>query len=77
VLDVPGRTPELKAWRFGVNATFMSEWGVPTIGIGPGNEDFAHTAHEHVPVDEVIQASRIYARLITKLCCPDDEPPTS
>jgi putative selenium metabolism hydrolase len=73
VREVTGRTPELKAWRFGVNATFMSEWGVPTIGIGPGNEDFAHTANEHVPVDEVIQASRVYARLIAKLCCPDDE----
>lgn len=77
VRDVTGRSPELKAWRFGVNATFMSEWGVPTIGIGPGNEDFAHTAHEHVPVDEVIQASRIYARLITSLCSPDNQQPTA
>ena len=28
----------------------MSEAGIPCIGIGPGNEDFAHTADEHVPI---------------------------
>ena len=39
-----------------------------TIGIGPGNEDFAHTRDEHVPVDELVRASRIYARLIEDLC---------
>jgi succinyl-diaminopimelate desuccinylase len=55
-------------WRFGVNATFMSEAGIPTIGIGPGNEDYAHTADEHVPVGELLQASRIYASLIMRLC---------
>lgn len=66
--EVTGREPSLGAWRFGVNATFMSEAGIPTIGIGPGNENFAHTKDEHVPIDELIQASRIYASLITRLC---------
>jgi putative selenium metabolism hydrolase len=68
VQDVLGRTPSLGAWRFGVNATFMSEAGIPTIGIGPGSEDWAHTPDEHVPVDELVDASRIYAALITRLC---------
>jgi putative selenium metabolism hydrolase len=65
---VTGSEPRLGTWRFGVNATFMSAAGVPTIGIGPGNEDFAHTRDEHVPVDELVQASRIYAKLIESLC---------
>lgn len=68
VADVTGEEPTIGAWRFGVNATFMSAAGIPTIGIGPGNEDFAHTRDEHVPVDELVRASRVYARLIERLC---------
>jgi putative selenium metabolism hydrolase len=68
VSEVTGRAPRVGAWRFGVNGTFMSAAGIPTIGIGPGNEDFAHTEDEHVPVEELIQASRIYAGLIRRLC---------
>jgi putative selenium metabolism hydrolase len=71
VREVTGRDPRIGAWRFGVNATFMSAAGIPTIGIGPGNEDFAHTENEHVPVDELIQASRIYAALIRRLCAAE------
>jgi putative selenium metabolism hydrolase len=70
VAGVTGKQPELRTWRFGVNATFMGEAGIPTIGIGPGNEDYAHTRNEHVPIDELVQASRIYADLITRLCRP-------
>jgi putative selenium metabolism hydrolase len=68
VRSVTGREPGLIAWRFGVNATFMSAAGIPSIGIGPGDEQYAHTAEEHVPVAELAQASRIYATLIAKLC---------
>jgi succinyl-diaminopimelate desuccinylase len=71
VQAVTGSEPAISAWRFGVNATFMSEAGIPSIGIGPGNEDFAHTKDEHVPVDELVQASRIYAALIERLCGGD------
>lgn len=68
VRSVTGRDPAIKAWRFGVNGTFMSEAGIPTIGIGPGNENFAHTGDEHVPVGELVDSSRIYADLIRRLC---------
>lgn len=68
VSAVTGKAPEIKAWRFGVNGTFMSEAGIPTIGIGPGNENFAHTRDEHVPVGELVDSSRIYSNLIERLC---------
>lgn len=68
VAAVTGEKPAIGTWRFGVNATFMSAAGIPTIGIGPGNEDFAHTRDEHVPVDELVRASRVYANLIERLC---------
>ena len=64
---------ELMAWRFGVNATFMSEAGIPTVGIGPGSEDVAHTNREHVPVDELIAASQASARLLSLVCAAEAE----
>jgi succinyl-diaminopimelate desuccinylase len=66
---VTGETPELIIWPFGVNATFMSAAGIPSLGIGPGDGRYAHTPEEHVPVSELAQASRIYANLIERLCC--------
>jgi succinyl-diaminopimelate desuccinylase len=71
VREATGREPQIGAWRFGVNATFMSNAGIPCIGIGPGDEDYAHTKEEHVPIDELIQASRVYAALITRLCAEE------
>jgi succinyl-diaminopimelate desuccinylase len=63
-----GKTPALKAWRFGVNATFMNAAGIPSVGIGAGDERLAHTPDERVPVSEIIQTSRAYALLIERLC---------
>ena len=63
-----GRTPEIVAWRFGVNATFMNAAGIPSVGVGAGHERYAHTPEEHVPVRELVQAARAYAHLIEDLC---------
>lgn len=68
VREVTGREPAVKAWDFCVTATFLNRAGIASVGIGPGDEAFAHTPDEHVPVAEIIAASRIYARMITALC---------
>ncbi len=68
VEDATGRVPALKAWQFGVNATFMNAAGIPSVGIGAGDERLAHTPDERVPVCEVVQASHAYALLIERLC---------
>ena len=67
VAAITGREARVGAWRFGVNATFMSAAGIPCIGIGPGNEDWAHTSDEHVPVAQLVDSSRIYAALLARL----------
>jgi succinyl-diaminopimelate desuccinylase len=66
--DVLGTPGELGAWRFGVNGTFMARAGIPTIGFGPGNERWAHTPREHVLVDDLVAAARVYARLAVSVC---------
>jgi putative selenium metabolism hydrolase len=68
------KKPELITWRFGVNATFMNHAEIPTIGIGPGNEKWAHTSEEHVPLGQLVDAARIYAELIAALCGDSSQP---
>ena len=45
----------------------MNAAGIPSVGIGAGDERLAHTADERVPIGEIIQAARIYAVLIKRL----------
>jgi putative selenium metabolism hydrolase len=68
VTAVTGESPTMRTWRFGVNATFMNAAGIPSIGIGAGDESYAHTDEERVPVDQLVASSRIYAELIRRLC---------
>jgi acetylornithine deacetylase/succinyl-diaminopimelate desuccinylase-like protein len=37
--------------------------GIPCIGFGPGNEIFAHAVNEHVPLADVVAATKFYALL--------------
>ena len=62
--DVDGARPSVSAWRFGVNGTFMNEAGIPTIGLGPGDEKWAHTPEEHIGTADLIEATRKIARTI-------------
>lgn len=65
---VMGGPGELGGWLFGVNGTFMAREGIPTVGIGPGDERWAHSPEEHIAVSEIITAAEIYARMIVDLC---------
>ncbi|MGO4844008.1 M20/M25/M40 family metallo-hydrolase, partial [Rhizobiaceae sp. 2RAB30] len=66
--DVIGRRDTVGSWRFGVNGTFMRAAGIPTVGLGPGNEKWAHTSDEHILVDDLIEACRIWTRTIVDVC---------
>jgi putative selenium metabolism hydrolase len=51
-------------WEFSTNGNYWrGKLGVPSIGFGPGNEIFAHAVNEHVPLDEVVEATKFYALL--------------
>ncbi|MGE0241428.1 MAG: M20 family metallopeptidase [Parvibaculaceae bacterium] len=66
--DALGESGEPGAWRFGVNGTFMCRAGIPTVGLGPGNEKWAHTPDEHIRIDDLIETCRIWTRLIMRVC---------
>jgi len=62
-----GEKRPLGAWDFSTNGTFWAgKAGIPSIGFGPGDEDFAHTTLEQVPLNDVVAATEFYA-LFTKI----------
>jgi putative selenium metabolism hydrolase len=57
-----GEKRPLGTWDFSTNGTYwMGKAGIPAIGFGPGDEDYAHTILEQVPLDEVAAATEFYA----------------
>ncbi len=49
-------------WSFSTNGTYWAgKAGIPSIGFGPGDEEFAHTSLEQVPLKEVVDATEFYA----------------
>lgn len=49
---------------YGTDASLLSRAGIPSIVLGPGSIDQAHTAAEYVEIDQVVQAAAIYANIM-------------
>lgn len=48
-------------WNFSTNGIYWAgKAKIPAIGFGPGNEDFAHTTLEQVPLNDVVKATEFY-----------------
>jgi putative selenium metabolism hydrolase len=59
-----GKSGPAGKWDFSTNGTYwMGKAGIPSIGFGPGNEAFAHTMLEQIPLREVVDATGFYALL--------------
>jgi len=64
IQDLWGEIRPLGTWDFSTNGTYWAgKAGIPSIGFGPGDEIYAHTFMEHVPLDEVVNAAAFYASL--------------
>jgi len=62
--DLGMEATETGKWDFSTNGIYwMGKAGIPSIGFGPGDEREAHTMHESVPLNEVVQATEFYALL--------------
>ncbi len=46
---------------------FYAEKGIPTILLGPGLAELAHSPDEWINIEEVVEATRIYSLLATKV----------
>jgi putative selenium metabolism hydrolase len=59
-----GHAPRTGKWEFSTNGIYwMGKAGIPSIGFGPGDEQYAHTVLDQVPAHEVIDSCRFYAAL--------------
>jgi putative selenium metabolism hydrolase len=63
-----GYRPEIGKWDFSTDGVYtMGVAGIPTVGFGPGQEKYAHTADEHIRLDDVVRAAQGYARIATEI----------
>jgi putative selenium metabolism hydrolase len=63
-----GYRPVVGRWGFSTEGVYTAGVaGIPTVGFGPGEEQQAHTADEHVRLDEVHVAAEVYANLAANL----------
>ena len=57
-----GEPRKLGTWDFSTNGTYWAgKADIPSIGFGPGDEKFAHTHLEQVPLKDVVAATEFYA----------------
>ncbi len=68
IQKVTGLKPRLAYWKFSTAGAYtMGYAGIPTIGFGPGDERFAHTANEHIKLGDCFTAACVYAQMIADL----------
>jgi putative selenium metabolism hydrolase len=72
VREVVGQRPTIGKWDFSTDGVYtMGVAGIPTIGIGPGDEAQAHTADECIRLADCYTAAQIYAQLALELLGQD------
>ena len=65
---VLGKQPFVDKWTFSTNGIATAGLkGIPTFGLGPGNEIYAHAANEACPLEHLSAAVAFYAALVAKL----------
>jgi len=57
--------PDVDKWVFSTNGVAtMGSFKIPTIGYGPGEEKYAHSANELVPVQHLVKALSFYSSFV-------------
>ena len=64
--DVSGRESTIAT--YGTEGPIYVNTGIPSVILGPGNINVAHTPNEYVDVREVEKAVSIYSELIRRVC---------
>ena len=62
---------ETAPFSFTTDVPFLTAWGKPLL-VGPGSIHAAHTAEEHVRIDELAQSVDLYEKLARDLLAAED-----
>jgi len=63
-----GYRPRLSRWSFSTDGAYTAGVAnLPTVGFGPGEEQYAHTQDEQIRLNDVVDAARVYARLAVEI----------
>ncbi len=61
-----GHAPPVDIWKFSTNGTYSAgEANIPTLGFGPMEEQYVHTALDQVDLTKLLKAAMFYAVLPT------------
>ena len=64
-LGLFGKPPLVDKWTFSTNGVAIAgKHGIPCLGLGPGNEVYAHAANEATPIEHLTSAAAFYAGLV-------------
>lgn len=67
-VSMTGRKPLMSSMTGWTDGATILHAGIPTLILGPGSAEQAHTADEWISIREVIDAVKIYLSLIFKIC---------
>ncbi len=57
-----GAVPPVDVWKFSTNGTHSAgAAGIPTLGYGPMEEEFVHTALDQIDLEKLLKAAMFYA----------------
>ena len=59
-----GQVPLVDVWKFSTNGTYSAGVaGIPTLGFGPQEEQYAHTPQDQIDLAKMLKATMFYALL--------------
>jgi len=59
-----GQVPVVDVWKFSTNGTYSAGVaGIPTLGFGPQEEQYAHTPQDQIDLAKMLKATMFYALL--------------
>jgi putative selenium metabolism hydrolase len=65
---VLGKEPLVDKWTFSTNGVAIAGMNrIPCLGLGPGNEVYAHAPNEACPIEHLSSAAAFYAALVARL----------
>jgi acetylornithine deacetylase/succinyl-diaminopimelate desuccinylase family protein len=62
------KEPTKGLWTFATDGRIYSHLGIPVIGFGPGEEEYAHTQRDHVRMQDYLDTIKVYAGLACRIC---------